>query len=267
MKSIRTAACLLLAGAAALSGCSGEAGNAEESAGVVPGAPAAQAEQQTQTIPAAPDYGDVLGTVQIEVTNRDGYMASVQATIHGVTMLSSVDELPSWCPGSFTPGTKETTLFEASSILMQAVESTVRLAPHEGFPEPKDWSPLVSVGMSSIERVMKEGANSSVSLYSGYGECAASSGAGPEPALTDAGYENIFIDLKDGRGTPAQPLPTTVEEVPFTQHPEFYLDVEDGETCSIQPSDEFIFVGHEDYNSPERNNGSCAFILTPKARA
>lgn len=273
MKHIRIAACLFAISSLALTGCS-EAEPSPGTKGASTSAPEAaevnvQQPKETNSETQKPssgeestgiDYGEELGTVQISVENSDGYTATIDVTVYDPQLRTSSDEMPAWCVSRYEPYNNTLSIEDATSILFQAVTAKVQLDPHEGFPEPTGWAPRVDVS----------GSQSKDTDFDDSGECTAYSSSGPNPSsLTDEGYEMAMIDLEVGRATPANPLPTTLENVQFySESVDVRVLTEDGgTTCTIKPSKEFIFGEDSlDYvNSPNLNNGECKVEITPLA--
>lgn len=273
MKHLRIAACLFAVSSLAFTGCS-ETEPSPDAQGTSTRAPEAaevnvQQPKETSSEMQKPssgeasteiDYGNELGTLQISVKNSDGYTATIDTTVFDRQMRTSSDEMPAWCVSRYDTYNEEITLTNASSIVFQAVTAKVQLDPHEGFPEPTEWAPTV-IGSGTME---PQNGN-----FEGYGRCTAYSSSGPNPSsLTDEGYEMASIDLSVGRATPSEPLPTTLEQAQFYDD-SIELDAGDPmDTCTIEPTEEFIFVLNEEdeatLNSPDVNNGSCSFKITPR---
>lgn len=203
------------------------------------------------------DYGKTLGNVQIDVEDQAGYTAVIDITLHEGIMASSSEAMPEWCADSFSSDSESIT--SASSILWQAMEYTVELGDHEGFPEPTDFAPIPEMSISGIEP----------SSFPSQGKCVAYS-TGPEPqALTNEGYEGVSVHAEYGRATPAEPLPTSLEEIqriPGSEG-EIYLNIQTRGECNMRPTTEFTTGAqhNEQFNGPDRNNGWCTFLLTPVA--
>lgn len=274
MKHIRIAACLFAVGSLALTGCSETepSPGAKEASTSRPEAAEVNVQQpkETNTETQKPsseeastgiDYGEELGTVQISVENSDGYTATIDATVYEPQLRTSPDEMPAWCVSRYEPSNDTLAIQDATSIVFQAVTAKVQLDPHEGFPEPTGFAPRVDISGSQVQ---------SDRDFDDSGECTAYSSSGPNPSsLTDVGYEMAMIDLVVGRGTPANPLPTTREDVQFyNESIDLRVLAEDGGiTCTIKPSNEFIFEEDDQgyVNTPNLNNGECAVDITPRA--
>lgn len=275
MKHLRLAACLFAISSLVLSGCS-ETQSSGEAQGKPDSSPKAAAEvnveqpkestSETQGASSADastgiDYGKELGTVQVSVDNFDGYTATIDATVYERQLRTSSDEMPAWCVSRYESYNNTLSIEDASSILFYAVTAKVHLDPHEGFPEPTGWAPKVYVSGSGVQ--------SDDSNFDDYGECTAYSSSGPNPSLTDEGYEMAMIDLEIGRATPANPLPTTLENVQFYSE-SINLRFDDVKNCTIKPNDEFTFDEDQDeeyvdLNSPTLDNGLCEVDITPLA--
>lgn len=256
----RSAACLFASTALLLSGCaiSPAQSSTESPAAAAATTPSAKAADSKPSTPAV-DYGPVVGTFTIHATNSDGYTATIKAVAHKPTLVSSTKDMPFWCPNSFSNGSSaDETLSEASSIVSQTVEASYTLDDRPGFPPPSKWAPTVQTYLN----VRTEDMNNH--RYVGYGKCSSNSAGGAAPTLTSAGYQTVMSDIRYGRSTPAKPLPTKIEDVPFFDG--YDLSVRNASKCSIEPAKGVTFLSTPGgSNTPELNNGSCDFAAVAKA--
>lgn len=256
MKFNRSAACVVASSALLLSACAvTPAQSSNEKPTIAPETMLAAGPAESKRAAAAFDYGDVAGTFTINVANRDGYTAKIEAVIHKPTLVSSAKEMPSWCPPHFASGSnRDAKLAEASSIISQTVEASVKLDDRPGFPGPSKWAPTVSTGLGGKVR----DANGK-DPYSdgGYGKCSMNSAGGAAPTLTSEGYQTVWSDIEFGRSTPAKPLPTKVEDVPMDADG-YYFVVKDASKCEVQAAEGLTL-------KPGSTNSGCEFSLIPKA--
>lgn len=251
----RSAVCLLASTALLLTGCAASPaqGSDENSATAADTTLPPKAADTKEPEAPAFDYGPVAGTFTIHAGNADGYTATIKAVVHKPTLVSSMGEMPSWCPPRFSTDSWES-LVEASSIISQTVEASFALDDRPGFPAPSNWAPIVetSVGVRALD--------GGIDPYAGYGKCSSSSAGGAAPTLTSEGYQTVVSDVAFGRSTPAKPLPAKIEEAGFSNY--YYLSVRRASSCSIEPAEGFTFLAGSG-NSPELNNGDCTFFAVP----
>ena len=204
------------------------------------------------TIPTHPesDYGEIVGTLQIDVENEDGYTAVIDVAFREAVLLTQAGQLgPSCLVAHYQAQDHDVDIHDASAIVVRTLDYRVTLGDHAGFPLPTGFAPIIEESGDTALTVVNSG-------FTNYGSCETGGGL----KLTDAGYEGRNMKMNWGRSTPAEPLPTSINDVTGVGEGwSFDVESPDSINCTIRPTDDFILEVDPYYETTD----FCRFGVEP----